>query len=64
MTARIQRILELRDQATKGIDVGARKYSSLDFAGDKHTPFSGKVDEKVDRLVRFHNSTIIESLRI
>ncbi|KAF8265449.1 hypothetical protein EI94DRAFT_325768 [Lactarius quietus] len=45
VTARIGRIIKLRDQVVKGVDIG-------------------KVEQKVDRLVRFHSSTIIGSLRI
>ena len=52
VTARIERILKLRNQSMRGVDMGARiTYNFTLSAGDEHLS-PGKVEQKVDHLVR------------
>ena len=60
MTARIERILKLRDQAMKGVDMGAPTCSFLLAHADEDNTTvtsrsTGKVEQKVDHLVRICN---------
>jgi len=60
VTARIEHILKLRDQATQGVDMGALIISTLCTLLAMNNPLVclGKVEQKVDHLVRIRNYTI------
>lgn len=71
MTARIERILKLRDQAMKGVDMGARtmfnffKFAHVDEDSTNATPDStGKVEQKADHLVRICDHPIFVALKV
>lgn len=60
VTARIERILKLRDQAMEGVDMGARTmFISFAHADEDNailtSRYTGKVEQKVDHLVRICN---------
>jgi hypothetical protein len=64
VTARVEHIFKLRDQAMKGVDMGARTMYSLTLSAGDEPPCIGKVEQNVDHLVRVFYHTIVRSTRV